>query len=234
MDIQRDSEELDGGSSGIRPVDQKVLELLRREPGMTVPELIERLGVTATAVRQRLDRLVDMRMLERRKQSVGRGRPTFKHFLTPLGWREVGATYADLATAMWQEICQIDDLAIRETFLKSISQRMGKAYGDQIPPGPLQERLESLVQLLSDRKIPATVENEGASPTLEVHACPYPELADGEATRKLCELEKRVLTEALGEAMELSRCRLDGHGCCQFRPVQLTRNSEVDPNQNNS
>ncbi len=218
MDIPIHSNEIEQFGSGIRPVDQKVLELLRREPGLTVPELIDRLQVTATAVRQRLDRLVDMRMIERRKQSVGRGRPTFKHYLSPLGWREVGATYTDLATAMWQEIGQIEDPVIRENFLKSISQRMGKAYGDQIPEGPLRERIESLVQLLSDRKIPATLDESGNLPTLEVHACPYPQLADGEESRSLCELEKRVLTEALGEVMELSRCRLDGHDCCQFRP----------------
>ncbi len=219
MDISIDASEFESSGSGIRPVDQKVLELLRRDPGMGVPELIEKLRVTATAVRQRLDRLVDMRMIERRKHSVGRGRPTFKHYLTPMGWREVGASHTDLAAAMWQEIGQIPDEKVREAFLKNVSQRMGRIYGDQIPDGPLRERLESLVQLLNDRRILASIEGGDNLPLLEVHSCPYPQLANGEVNRDLCELEKRVLTEALGEAMELSRCRLDGHDCCQFRPV---------------
>ena len=41
----------------IRPVDQLVLDLLRRQAGLSVTDLMERLEVTATAIRQRLDRL---------------------------------------------------------------------------------------------------------------------------------------------------------------------------------
>ena len=41
----------------VRPVDQLVLDLLRRKEGLSVTDLMERLEVTATAIRQRLDRL---------------------------------------------------------------------------------------------------------------------------------------------------------------------------------
>ena len=225
MDISSEHLEQESGSSSIRPIDRTVLEMLRREPGMGIPEMIERLQVTATAVRQRVDRLVDMRLIERRKQSVGRGRPSFQHFLTSLGWREVGATYTDLAMAMWHEVSQLPNGEAKEKFLERISQRMGKAYGDEIPPGPLRDRLDSLVRLMAERKIPARVDEEGSLPVLEVQACPYPELADGEHDRQLCELEKRVISEALGEVVELSRCRLDGHNCCQFTPTGSERKS---------
>jgi len=43
--------------SPVRPVDQLVLDLLRRKEGLSVTDLMERLEVTATAIRQRLDRL---------------------------------------------------------------------------------------------------------------------------------------------------------------------------------
>jgi hypothetical protein len=32
-------------------------------------------------------------------------------------------------------------------------------------------------------------------------------------------LEQQILTEALGNPVELACCRLDGHVSCQFRPV---------------
>ena len=87
--------------SPVRPVDQLVLDLLRRKEGLSVTDLMERLEVTATAIRQRLDRLEECGFIERRKQSVGRGRPSFSYFLTCLGWRQAGVTYSDLAIAMW-------------------------------------------------------------------------------------------------------------------------------------
>jgi predicted ArsR family transcriptional regulator len=205
---------------GVRPIDHAVLDLLRRHPGMTVPELISRLSVTATAVRQRLDRLVEMKLVERRKQAIGRGRPTFLHFLTSLGWREVGATYADLALAMWREVKQLPESEFKQQFFRNVSERLGRVYEEQLPAGPLATRMESLVDLLVERKIAAKVGQLESLPVLEVQACPYPELADGSDDRRMCEMEKEVLTAALGQDMELSMCRLDGHDCCQFRPVQ--------------
>ena len=64
-------------STSLRPVDQIVLEILRREPGLTVPDLMARLEVTATAVRHRVDRLaVEQHYYVDRKHctAVGRGR----------------------------------------------------------------------------------------------------------------------------------------------------------------
>ena len=49
-----------------RPVDQLVLDLLRRHEGLTVVDLTEKLEVTATAVRQRLDRLENAGYVEKR------------------------------------------------------------------------------------------------------------------------------------------------------------------------
>src|SRR6476661_1758074 len=86
-------------ADGVRPIDQAVLDLLRSHQGMTVQDLIDRLEVTATAVRQRLDRLVQVELIERRKVVAGRGRPQFRYFLTALGMRYASASYASLALA---------------------------------------------------------------------------------------------------------------------------------------
>jgi predicted ArsR family transcriptional regulator len=225
MDIASNIED-DLSQHGVRPVDQAVLDLLRRERGMTVTELIDRLDVTATAVRQRLDRLVEMGLIERRKETAGRGRPTFRYHLSAAGWREVGATYADLAVAMWKEVSQMPDGELKQELLQRVTKRMGQAYQDELPSGTLEERLASMVRVLGERKIPAKFEMSGDLPVLEVHACPYPGLVHSERDRAVCELEQQVLTAAMGQTMELSKCRLDGHGTCQFRPAD---NSNQEP-----
>jgi len=107
---------------------------------------------------------------------------------------------------------------VKSGLLRSVAQRMGRVYGNQIPNGTLRERLEILIRLLGERKIPARVE-DSELPVLEVQACPYPDIPEGDGKRGLCELEKQMLSDALGEPMELARCRMDGHACCQFRPA---------------
>jgi predicted ArsR family transcriptional regulator len=213
----------------IRPVDQLVLDLLRRQEGQTVTDLMERLEVTATAVRQRLDRLEHAGFLERRKHTAGRGRPTFSYFLTDLGWRQVGVTYTDLAVSLWNEILAIDDAEVRSNLFHRVSLRMGRSFRSMIPAGALEDRMRSIASVMSSRRIPTSVDSAMGLPVLEVHACPYPDLTNADDDRNLCHLEQQVLSEALGQPVELSMCKLDGHNRCQFKPVQTGFQSTAVP-----
>jgi predicted ArsR family transcriptional regulator len=215
--------------SPIRPVDQLVLDLLRRQEALTVTDLTERLEVTATAVRQRLDRLESAGYIERRKHSAGRGRPTYSYFLTDQGWRQVGVTYTDLAISLWSEVVAMPDVQLRTNLIRSVSKRMGRAFRDMIPDGSVADRMRSLAIVMSNRRIPASFETSGGLPVLEVHACPYPDLTSRDHERSLCQLEQQVLSEAVGQQLELSCCKLDGHGSCQFKPVQPPSGEMLSP-----
>ena len=74
-----------------------------------IGELTEKLGVTATAVRQRIDRLLEQGLIGREKVVEGRGRPTFRYRLTVEGYRRSGADPVALADAMWREILALPD-----------------------------------------------------------------------------------------------------------------------------
>jgi predicted ArsR family transcriptional regulator len=208
----------EGVNAGIRPVDQLVLELLRRQEGLTVLDLVERLEVTPTAVRMRLDRLEELGFIEKRKHAVGRGRPVFQYLLSTLGWRQVGVSYTDLATAIWKEIEELPDEDLRRAILNNVSRRMGQAYGKMLTSDTVTGRLTEIASVLRERKIPCDTDRSAELPVLTVHACPFPDLAATDR-RSACELEKEVLSQAVGKPLELSCCRLDGHGTCQFRPA---------------
>ncbi|MCY2975251.1 MAG: MarR family transcriptional regulator [Planctomycetota bacterium] len=211
------------GGDALRPVDQVVLDLLRRRPGLTVTEFLELLEVTQTAVRIRLDRLESLQLIERKKVSVGRGRPVYQYHLTDAGWRHVGVTYADLASAIWSEIESIPNEEFRKQLLGGIAKRMGQAYALLLPVSSTSDRMDAMAKLLTQRKIPAQFNNRSSGsamhlPVITVHACPFPDLA-AVNRRSACELEQAVFSEAVGAPMELSCCRLDGHDSCQFRPA---------------
>ena len=38
--------------------------------------------------------------------------------------------------------------------------------------------------------------------------------------RAMCRLEEQMISEALGQPVHLSSCRLDGDSCCQFSAVE--------------
>ena len=74
----------------------------------------------------------------------------------------------------------------------------------------------SLVGLMDERDIPFEVDATGELPVLSALACPFPELA--KLDRSVCTLEKLMLSDILGEGVQLADCRLDGAPCCTFSP----------------
>ncbi len=92
---------------------------MRGGDAIGIGELTEKLSVTATAVRQRIERLLEMGLIDREKIVAGRGRPTYRYRLTVVGFRRVGANPADLADAMWREILAIEDEVVRDKVLSA-------------------------------------------------------------------------------------------------------------------
>lgn len=195
------------------PSDVTILDLLRKQQ-MTVAQLSAAMQVTATAVRQRLNRLLAQQYIARTAVKAGRGRPSHRYLLTSKGERQTGANFADLAIALWQEIRSIDNLEIRRGLLQRISKRLAVMYGDQIQAETIAERLDQFGDLLTDREIPFSISEEGDLPVLTMLACPYPELA--EQDRSVCSMERMLLADVLGTSVALTECRLDGSSCCTF------------------
>src|SRR5688572_27454444 len=93
--------------------DEGLIDLLRRHGALGISDLVAKMHVTATAVRQRLNRLTANGMIERVVTQVPRGRPSHRYSLTEKGRRETGNNFADLAVVMWNEIREIKDPEVR-------------------------------------------------------------------------------------------------------------------------
>lgn len=213
------------------PSDRTILDLLRRHERMTVGDFERELSVTATAVRQRLNRLLDKGYIERSKETsaAGRGRPNHWYRLTREGQRKTGTNFPDLAMALWEELRSIADADVKRGLLQRISQRLADQYRDQFRSGNTQERLERLAALFEERQVPFEVRpaaEEGGLPVLTALACPYPELAEHDRT--VCAMERMMFSELLGQRVTLDDCRLDGASCCNFQLQPSRAKSDRD------
>ena len=210
-------------STEIVPSDIAILDLLRKRDALSVAELAKAMQVTATAVRQRLTRLMAQGYIERFASRAGRGRPSHSYTLTQAGRRKTGANFADLAIALWQEVRQIKDPEVRRGLLQRLSRRLAEAYGDRIHGETLEEKMQSLAEVFVERRVPFSVDGSRQLPVLTAQACPYPELA--EQDRSICAMEKMMFSELLGENLRLTNCRLDGEtNCCTFERQSSTAN----------
>lgn len=197
------------------PSDGPLLEMLRVDGSVGISDLETGLGVTATAVRQRLDRLMRAGLIERSTVSRGRGRPSHTYSLTEKGRRLGGDNFHDLAMVLWREIRAIRDPALRQGLLSRIGTSLAGLYRDHVSGSTPQERMESAAALLRERQISCAVAADRPDmPVLTSFTCPYPELA--EKDRGICAAERLMLQELVGAPVQLSECRLDGGSCCKF------------------
>lgn len=213
----------------LRWVDSQLLQALCNGGSTGVGDLVSKLGVTATAIRQRIERLLDAGLIDREKVVNGRGRPSFVYRLTDRGRWCAGADPSDLAEAMWQEILDLDDHALRSRLLGGVARRIGRRFAERFELGDdgkattLDDRMRHLVGMLAERRIATRVvfddQPVASLPVLDVPACPYPALRDATEDRSMCQLETEMLSEALGRPIRLSSCLLDGDPVCRFVPA---------------
>ncbi|MGD0897543.1 MAG: hypothetical protein ABR915_06875 [Thermoguttaceae bacterium] len=195
--------------------DGDLLDLVRIAGPLGVSELSDAMDVTATAVRQRLTRLMARSLVERETIRIGRGRPKHRYSLTDKGLRQTGSNFTDLAMALWREVRSIPDEALRRETLRRLAKALASGYARQIHGNAPAERLQSLADLLIQRGIPVSVENSPDNPTLTAHACPYPKLAEEDSN--VCLMEKMLYSELIGGDVQLTQCRLDGGAECRFQ-----------------
>jgi DeoR family suf operon transcriptional repressor len=200
-----------------RSGDAAVIDLLRLRDRLGIGELAEALGVTATAVRQRLDRLMKAGLIERSAVSRPRGRPAHAYRLTEAGQKIGGDNFRDLALVLWREIRSVRDPAVRSGLLGRIGSALAETCRRQVTGSGPADRLESVAAILRERDICCTVApagTHGPLPVLTSHACPYPDLA--EQDRGICAAERLMIQDLVGTDVRLAECRLDGGSVCRF------------------
>lgn len=206
------------GNNDQRATDAAVIELLRVDSALEIGDLAEALGVTATAIRQRLDRLMRSGLVERKTVARPRGRPAHAYSLTADGRRCGGDNFRDLAIVLWQEIRRVREPAVRHGLLSRIGSAMAEIYRPQVTGATTAERLRSLAEVMRQKNVSCGVESgpegDGGLAVLTSYSCPYPDLA--EQDRSICAAERLMLQDLVGSSVALSECRLDGTNCCRF------------------
>lgn len=216
---------MSGSIHEFRDSDGAVVDLLRGDKALGIGDLADQLGVTATAVRQRLDRLMRAGLVERKAVAKPRGRPSHAYSLTSNGRRLGGDNFRDLAMVLWKEVRGVADDSVRRGLLNRIAGALAGAYRSRVTGLTSADRLAEVAEVLAERDVACSVER-GALPVLTTYSCPYPDLA--EQDRAICAAERLMIQELVGTAVQLSECRLDGAPCCRFTAAD---GGEGDPPQ---
>jgi predicted ArsR family transcriptional regulator len=216
-------------ASPLDPRDRELLQHLHSTGGADVQSICDLLGVTRTAVRQRISRLEGAGLIVSALQSQVRGRPRHVYRVTAEGLHSLGENYRQLAVVLWQAISELDDVPVRQQLLQRVQNSLAGEFSRQFSESDtVDRRADLLAERMRASGFPLQVEHGDGLPILRETCCPFPQLA--ERDEAICQLERQVLSQALGAPLELrSRCR-DGHGCCEFQVLQQPESLVEDCN----
>ncbi len=122
--------------------DVGLIALLREHGALGVSELTAAMNVTATAVRQRLTRLMNQGMIQRETTKPPRGRPSHRYSLTEKGRRQTNSNFADLTVALWREVRSIKNPEIRNGLMQRIAKTLAEVYRSKMQGRNTAERMQ--------------------------------------------------------------------------------------------
>jgi len=200
--------------------DREILEYLHQSDGADVQALCDLLGVTRTAVRQRISRLESAGLIVSDLQGQGRGRPRHVYRVTSEGLHALGENYRQLAVVLWEAITGFEDEGVRVQLLGRVRDVLAERFRRHLGScDSLDDRLDLLASEMKSSGFNVESDHQGGLRILRETSCPFPMLA--EVDEAICQVERQVLEQVLGAPVEFrSRCR-DGHGCCEFQVLNV-------------
>ncbi len=196
----------------------QILDHLRRSGEATVREFETLLGISTTAVREHLGHLEARALLTTRQVRSGPGRPRLVYSLTARARELFPKEYDTLVTLLMREIAARDGEEQLQSLLDSVSARMAAPIATTISETDIETRLSKLRTNLESRGIP--VEIHAKSTGFQIFACPYYDAAQEQPG--LCAMDRLMLEQVLGEAIEIEGTIREGYRSCTFH---LTRQS---------
>lgn len=180
---------------------------------MTVAELMSSLGVTATAVRQQVNRLAGEGWLLRTHRNAGAGRPAGVFAVSEKARRLFQSGGPDVARLIVEELARSEGEDKTRALLERVSRRVTQAARPTVGKGPAAERVQRLAEFLTREGVVAESAARGLK--LNVFTCPYGGLAHEH--REICEMERQAFSELVERPVEQQQCMLDGHAACEFK-----------------
>lgn len=217
-------EDGDEKNSTMQETRRHILEILRKRGQATVDDIVSDLrlqrgdDITSVTVRHHLNILQEENLItspeQRRRNSPGR--PQHVYALTDKAHASFPNNYQRLAQVLLQEIQNRLPPEGVNVILEGVAQQMAGEAG--VPELPMPEKLNVVVDYLSQHGYEATWEQSADGYVLHTCNCPYHTIAENKSP--LCDMDMRLVASLLGVVpRRLSHVGTGDETCSYLIPV---------------
>jgi predicted ArsR family transcriptional regulator len=187
----------------------RIIVLLRRA-NQTVDELAQHLSLTDNAVRAHLVTLERDGLVCQSGARRGSGKPATVYSLTSEAEQHFSKAYAPVL----QQLLEVLSTYMPADTLEEIMQNVGRRLALQwnVPAGELRMRLQQAVAILNELGGLAELEEHATIYMIQGHSCPLAALVPSHP--EICQLTKTLLSELIGETVEVHCERGVAAHCC--------------------
>ncbi|HNJ98327.1 MAG TPA: helix-turn-helix domain-containing protein [Ilumatobacteraceae bacterium] len=198
---------------------RRIIERLKRADSATAPELAAEFGLTDTAIRQHLEALEAVELVERVvAPSSGRGRPPVHWRLAPAASSLFADRHSDLTVDIITSIRSALGEEALDKVVKARAERQLANYLARIEGATtVTEKVHRIAELRNAEGYLAEAIDGDGEVTLVEHHCPIRGAADSCAG--LCSAELELFQKAVGAEATVAREQhvLDGGQRCAYR-----------------
>jgi predicted ArsR family transcriptional regulator len=139
----------------MKSMKDKILQTLLRKPKITINELAEAVGINPISVRHHLTNLQMEGLIAAEEERHGVGRPRLVYSLTEDGMERFPTKYLRLTTRLLAQMKESMPGPLVTKLFNQVAEDLASEYASQIQGLSMEERLEFVLSLLSDRYCPS-------------------------------------------------------------------------------
>lgn len=197
------------------PTRQKIITLLKKNGGMTIDELSQKISITPMGIRQHLLSLEKKGLVGYTAKKHGIGRPGFVYVLTESADDLFPKAYDTLALDILKEVKKYDG---QEKIDKIFNWRRNKVLRQKKEAlsglSGLEDIIQGLKNLLVSEGYLAELEKEGDNYILRTYNCPVKKVAA--EFNEACLEELQLFRELLHRDVTMVQCMGQGSPACVF------------------
>ena len=192
----------------------RILQTLLRRPRTTINELAEAVGINPISVRHHLTNLQVEGLVEAEEERHGVGRPRLVYFLTEDGLERFPTRYLRLTTRLLSQMKEkLPGPVVGELF-REVATGLADEYREQLKGLSVEERLETLKDLLSEEGFVVEWEKKGNEYFIHEITCPY--LQVGQTHPEVCTVDQTLISKLLAVPANKVQCILSGAAHCTY------------------